>query len=197
MCYICGREYGSLSLPIHIKTCTKAFIRTEAEKPLKDRKELPPPPKGFENMLLVAQGKAPIFTEEEKEELLNQDKHNEMVIGGGLTEEQIADKIMEDYRNNAYESYDQNALDGCTYCGRTFNADAMERHSKKCTLKKPLFKPRNGFVPHEPVIKGAEEEKEDKPFEMAFVGTVENDKTEEEKKIEETKVEEEEKLIVD
>ena len=85
MCYICGREYGSLSLPIHIKTCTKAWNRTEEAKPkVEDRKPCPEPPRGFENMLLIAQGKAPIIVEGEDDAL---DKHNELIVGGGMTEE--------------------------------------------------------------------------------------------------------------
>ena len=33
MCYICGREYGSMSLPIHIKTCTKKWENEQKSLP--------------------------------------------------------------------------------------------------------------------------------------------------------------------
>ena len=79
-----------------------------------------------------------------------------MIVGGGLTEEQMKDKIMEDYRNQAYESYDQN-MDGCPNCGRTFRSEALVKHLKNCTSKKPLFKPRPGFVPKNSSISETQE----------------------------------------
>jgi hypothetical protein len=33
MCYICGREYGTKSLAIHIKQCKEMFIVQEMKKP--------------------------------------------------------------------------------------------------------------------------------------------------------------------
>lgn len=45
MCYICGREYGTTSLQIHIKTCMKKWEVEENKKPKKERRPLPQPPK--------------------------------------------------------------------------------------------------------------------------------------------------------
>jgi len=45
MCYICGREYGTSSLQIHIKSCIKKWETEEAKKPPKERKPVPQPPK--------------------------------------------------------------------------------------------------------------------------------------------------------
>ncbi len=41
MCYICGREYGTKSLPIHIKTCEKKFEMEESKKPKRERRPVP------------------------------------------------------------------------------------------------------------------------------------------------------------
>ena len=54
MCYICGKEYGTKSLEIHIKTCIKMWEIEEAKKPKKERRPLPQPPKEFNKV--VGQG---------------------------------------------------------------------------------------------------------------------------------------------
>ena len=51
MCYICGREYGTKSLEIHIKTCMKKWEIEESKKPRKDRRPMPQPPKEFNQMM--------------------------------------------------------------------------------------------------------------------------------------------------
>lgn len=44
MCYICGREYGTTSLQIHLKTCMKKWEIEESKKPKKERRPMPQPP---------------------------------------------------------------------------------------------------------------------------------------------------------
>ena len=44
LCYICGREYGTKSLTIHIKTCVQKWENEENKKLKKDRRPLPQPP---------------------------------------------------------------------------------------------------------------------------------------------------------
>lgn len=51
MCYICGREYGTASLQIHLKTCMKKWENEESKKPYKDRRPMPQPPKQLVNVL--------------------------------------------------------------------------------------------------------------------------------------------------
>jgi len=41
VCYICGREFGTKSLDIHLKTCKKKWEAQEAQKPAKQRRPLP------------------------------------------------------------------------------------------------------------------------------------------------------------
>ena len=43
-CYICGREYGTKSIDIHIPQCKKKWIAVESQKPVKERRPLPEPP---------------------------------------------------------------------------------------------------------------------------------------------------------
>ena len=47
VCYICGREFGTASLEIHLKTCKKKWEEREAQKPARERKPLPQPPAEF------------------------------------------------------------------------------------------------------------------------------------------------------
>ena len=51
VCYICGREFGTASLEIHIKTCKKKWEYNQNQLPLKDRRPLPEPPKNWDAAL--------------------------------------------------------------------------------------------------------------------------------------------------
>ncbi|KAL4502371.1 hypothetical protein ABPG72_011958 [Tetrahymena utriculariae] len=51
MCYICGREYGTKSLPIHLKTCSEKWEVEQSNKPYKDRRPMPRAPPGFDSLL--------------------------------------------------------------------------------------------------------------------------------------------------
>ena len=51
VCYICGREFGTASLEIHLKTCKKKWEEEQALKPKNERKPLPQPPKNFDDMV--------------------------------------------------------------------------------------------------------------------------------------------------
>ncbi|KAG0581725.1 hypothetical protein KC19_3G003800 [Ceratodon purpureus] len=44
ICYLCGREYGSRSLNIHIPQCQKKWLLEEEKKPRNERRPLPPRP---------------------------------------------------------------------------------------------------------------------------------------------------------
>jgi hypothetical protein len=45
VCYICGREYGTASIDIHLKTCKQKWEYEEAKKPVNQRRPIPEPPK--------------------------------------------------------------------------------------------------------------------------------------------------------
>ena len=52
MCYVCGRDYGTKSLGIHLKTCVKKWENEENKKPRKQRRPLPQPPPGLMEVCL-------------------------------------------------------------------------------------------------------------------------------------------------
>ena len=43
-CYLCGQQYGSRSLPIHIPQCQDKWAQKEAQKPKRERRAPPPCP---------------------------------------------------------------------------------------------------------------------------------------------------------
>jgi hypothetical protein len=43
-CYLCGQQYGSKSLPIHIPQCQEKWLKTESVKPKNERRRLPESP---------------------------------------------------------------------------------------------------------------------------------------------------------
>ena len=54
MCYICGREYGTTSLEIHLKACRKKWDQEQEKKPPAQRKPCPEPPKDFDQAIAGA-----------------------------------------------------------------------------------------------------------------------------------------------
>ncbi|GFR40425.1 hypothetical protein Agub_g999 [Astrephomene gubernaculifera] len=44
VCYLCGQQFGSQSLTIHIPQCYEKWLKVEATKPAKERRPPPPPP---------------------------------------------------------------------------------------------------------------------------------------------------------
>ena len=53
MCYICGREYGTASLEIHLRTCKKKFETEQSKLPLNKRKPVPEAPKTLDEVKVV------------------------------------------------------------------------------------------------------------------------------------------------
>ena len=51
MCYICGREYGTQSLEIHLKACRKKWDIDQQKKPPEQRRPCPEAPKDFDEAL--------------------------------------------------------------------------------------------------------------------------------------------------
>lgn len=51
-CYLCGAQFGSRSLFIHIKQCQEKWLKKEQEKPRAERRPLPEPPAELESGVL-------------------------------------------------------------------------------------------------------------------------------------------------
>ncbi len=49
-----GREYGTASIEIHLKSCIQKWEIEENKKPYRDRRPVPEPPKNFDEMLVGA-----------------------------------------------------------------------------------------------------------------------------------------------
>mmetsp|Transcript_9703 Transcript_9703/g.14773 ORF Transcript_9703/g.14773 Transcript_9703/m.14773 type:complete len:142 (-) Transcript_9703:467-892(-) len=47
VCYICGRQYGTQSLQIHLRSCEKQWNLEQEKKPIEQRRPCPAPPQGF------------------------------------------------------------------------------------------------------------------------------------------------------
>ena len=54
MCYICGREFGTASLEIHLRTCKKKWDIEQEKKPANQRKPCPEAPKQFDDTIAAA-----------------------------------------------------------------------------------------------------------------------------------------------
>jgi hypothetical protein len=54
MCYICGREFGTASLEIHLKTCKKKWDIEQEKKPKAERKPCPTAPEEFNEAIAGA-----------------------------------------------------------------------------------------------------------------------------------------------
>ena len=143
VCYICGREYGTRSLEIHIKSCAKKWDNEQSKLPKSKRKPCPQAPAGFANMIRLAQGKKPwpdqaMPHDEQTIEQYNQtagETANNLPMGGARAAAAIAQ-----YNDQAYKNWDQNILEPCPHCARTFLPDSLKYHLKACTAEKPLKK---------------------------------------------------------
>ena len=111
MCYLCGREYGTKSLPIHIPQCEKKFVEVEKTKPARERRALPSRPEALDRAL-DGTGKAVSF----------------FASGAGDPDK---------FNNEMYSAWENDALLRCPNCGRSFTDHAMRSHAKSCTSDKP------------------------------------------------------------
>jgi len=112
VCYICGREYGTKSLPIHVKTCK---VKWEKEQDLLPKKQRRPCPKAPENFDMKMKG-----------------------ISTGKMSAQAQASMMQDYNEKAFAKWDGEALLACKNCARTFLAGPLNIHMKSCKKGKPL-----------------------------------------------------------
>ena len=115
MCYICGREFGTHSLEIHLKTCKKKWDIEQDKLPPKQRRQCPQEPTGFEQTMKVVKSKK--------------------VTGNNRNEVMLA------MNEVAYSKWDNEALVACKNCNRTFLPDRLTIHSRSCrpSDKKVMF----------------------------------------------------------
>ena len=102
VCPLCGREFGTASLDIHIKSCKKKFEIQQQDLP--------------KNMRRSA------------DKIINSYYQNMAMMGGGGYN-------MDQMNEQAFDTYNTQALVPCENCGRTFLPDRLLVHLRSCKKK--------------------------------------------------------------
>ena len=108
ICPLCGREYGTASLQIHMKSCRQKFELQQQDLP---------------KNLRISADKI-IAAYEKNQAMMN------MQMGGSGTYN------FDELNNQAFDTYNKEALVPCSNCGRTFLPDRLIVHQRSC-LKHP------------------------------------------------------------
>ena len=104
VCPLCGREFGTMSLPIHMKTCRQKFEIEQQNLPKNLRRNA--------------------------DKIIEQyNKNNAMLQASGNYD-------MDAINNQAFDTYNTQALVPCENCGRTFLPDRLIVHLRSCKKKK-------------------------------------------------------------
>lgn len=157
-CYICGKAFFRSSIDIHISSCAKAWQKREELKPKSERRPLPQPPKGYEQMKAQAtrSGQKPVPR-----------------VPAALAKAMAAAEQQDPYEDEQFiaDSFKewQKSLVLCERCGRKFMPDRFHAHLKSCTPMDPAERAKKaaqkGKVPREGVVatmkkKAAEKKKQ-------------------------------------
>lgn len=110
ICPLCGREYGTASLEIHMKSCRQKFELQQRDLPKNMRKSA-------DKIIAAYQA--------------NNARMAQSCGGGGYNFDQLNDQ--------AFDAYNKEALVACSNCGRTFLPDRLIVHQRSC-LKHPIRK---------------------------------------------------------
>ena len=108
ICPLCGREYGTASLQIHMKTCRQKFELQQRDLPKNLRKSA--------DKIIAAY--------EQNQAMMN------MQVGGS------GSFNFDALNDQAFDAYNKEALVPCSNCGRTFLPDRLIVHQRSC-LKHP------------------------------------------------------------
>ena len=108
ICPLCGREYGTASLQIHMKTCRQKFELQQRDLPKNLRKSA--------DKIIAAY--------EQNQAMMN------MQVGGS------GSFNFDALNDQAFDTYNKEALVPCSNCGRTFLPDRLIVHQRSC-LKHP------------------------------------------------------------
>ncbi len=103
VCPLCGREFGTASLSIHMKTCRQKFALEQQNLP--------------KNMRRSA------------DKIIEQYEANNQALSAG------GNYDMDAINNQAFDTYNTQALVPCENCGRTFLPDRLIVHQRSCKKK--------------------------------------------------------------
>ena len=91
MCYICGREYFSKSIGIHVEKCKEKWIYTESQKPKHERRKLPKEPTNFDDM---ATGKKTVSRDDYNDEAYKEYNESALVKCDGCSRTFLPDSLI-------------------------------------------------------------------------------------------------------
>lgn len=114
MCYICGKEFGTTSIGIHIKQCEKKWVEVESKKPYSQRRPVPSAPNGWDMMVHKLEAGEKVDMDE-----------------------------LDNFNSKSNDKWNDEALIRCEHCNRTFLPERMPAHKKVCSKENP-FKPLPG-----------------------------------------------------
>jgi hypothetical protein len=111
VCPLCGREFGTMSLKFHIKSCKQKFELAQAS--------LPPNKRRNADKIIA-----------------NYEANQNRGFGGSGNYYNNMDAL----NQQAFDQYNKDALVECEYCGRTFLPDRLPVHQKVCAKHHEMFK---------------------------------------------------------
>ena len=111
ICPLCGREFGTMSLKFHLKSCKQKFDLAQASLPPNKRRNADK---------IIASYEA------------NQNRG----FGGSGNYYNNMDAL----NQQAFDQYNKDALVECEYCGRTFLPDRLAVHQRVCAKHPEMFK---------------------------------------------------------
>ena len=117
VCYICGREFGSLSIAIHEPQCLKKFNIQNRKLPISQRKPLPKKPPQESEITYVSS--------------------REILPDRGETSVEMSDIMshkVQGYFDECYSKFEEDFVP-CNKCGRTFAPDRHKIHEPNCRAK--------------------------------------------------------------
>ena len=117
-CYICGREYGSKSLPIHEPQCLKKFNIQNDQLPIDERLPLPRKKSSAVARVLLRE-------EEIATPCLPEGVYRNTGSGDGLVQK---------FFEHCYSEFEKELIP-CKKCGRTFAPERHIKHEPNCNAK--------------------------------------------------------------
>ena len=126
-CYICGRDFGTKSISIHIPNCIKKW---EAEQ------------KKFPKVSLETGGSLLLplsvlfFLQSQRRPPPAAPVNLEKVISGELRGEEL-----NKFNGEVLQEWNDSALVPCENCKRTFLPSSLVSHQRSCTQHNPMVKP--------------------------------------------------------
>ncbi|GAX82949.1 hypothetical protein CEUSTIGMA_g10376.t1 [Chlamydomonas eustigma] len=166
MCYLCGTQHFGQSLLIHIPQCYEKWLKVEAQKDRKERRDPPPPPPELDQPLPSSPEGIDLFNQRMSDvyngRSLMQCAHcGRTMRPDALVRHQnacTAEKPMKSAatrpsaseaaaaagggssrgRDPSEQPEGDMEMDQCDNCGRRMRPDALLKHNKVCTPDKPM-----------------------------------------------------------